>query len=130
VTFIQLFGSSLAANPHLHMMFLDGVYASSGRGPRFYEQPEFTTETVMTIFEMIYQRLMRLFAKKGYVDTSGEASVLEDIDSDVPMPFRPRSPKAYRRKGRLAPPNKIITTISHICIEPLYSFIRDTSSAQ
>ena len=101
VTFVQLFGSSLAANPHLHMMFLDGVYASSGGGPRFYEQPEFTTETVMTILEMIYQRLMRLFAKKGYVDTSGEASVLEDIDSDVPMPFRPRSPKAYRRKGRL-----------------------------
>jgi hypothetical protein len=25
VTFIQLFGSSLAPNPHLHMMFLDGV---------------------------------------------------------------------------------------------------------
>ena len=70
------------------MMFLDGVYASSGRGPRFYEQPEFHTKTVMTIFEMIYQRLMRFFAKKGYVDTSGEASVLEDIDSDVPMLFR------------------------------------------
>ena len=25
----------------------------------------------------------------------------EDNDCDVPMPFRPRAPKAYRRKGRL-----------------------------
>jgi hypothetical protein len=70
------------------MMFLDGVYASSGGGPRFYEQPEFTTETVMTILGMIPKRLTRLFAKKGYVDTSGKASVPEDIDSDVPMLFR------------------------------------------
>ena len=35
VTFIQLFGASLAANPHLHMMFLDGVDARSNSGPRF-----------------------------------------------------------------------------------------------
>ena len=101
VTFVQLFGSSLAANPHLHMMFLDGVYASSGRGPRFYEQPEFTTETVMTILEMIYQRLMRLFAKKGYLTDEVAVSVDDDLEASVPMPFRPRAPKAYRRKGRL-----------------------------
>ncbi len=25
----------------------------------------------------------------------------DEFDSDVPMPFRPRAPKAYRRKGRL-----------------------------
>ncbi len=41
------------------------------------------------VLEMIYLRLAKLFAKKGYVTASGEASVPEDIDSDVPMPFRP-----------------------------------------
>lgn len=46
------------------MMFLDSVYASSKGGPRFYEQPEFETETVMKILEMIYKRL---FGKLGYV---------------------------------------------------------------
>jgi hypothetical protein len=50
---------------------------------------------------MIYLRLAKLFAKKGYVDSSGDAAVPEDLDSDVPMPFRPMAPKAYRRKGRL-----------------------------
>jgi hypothetical protein len=53
------------------------------------------------VIEMIYLRLAKLFAKKGYVDASGEASVPEDNDCDVPMPFRPRAPKAYRRKGRI-----------------------------
>ena len=33
VTFVQFFGSSLAANPHLHMMFLDGVFASRKERP-------------------------------------------------------------------------------------------------
>ena len=28
VTFVQFFGSSFAPNPHLHIMFLDGVFAS------------------------------------------------------------------------------------------------------
>lgn len=57
------------------------------------------------VIEMIYLRLAKLFAKKGYVDASGEVSLPEDFDSEddlsVPMPFRPRAPKAYRRKGRL-----------------------------
>ena len=58
-------------------------------------------ESMFDVLEMIYLRLAKLFAKKGYVTASGEASVPEDFDSDVPMPFRPRTPKAYRRKGRL-----------------------------
>jgi hypothetical protein len=83
------------------MMFLGEVYASAGGGPRFYEQLEFYTEAVMTVLEMIYQRLMRLFGKKGYVRGEVAVSVDDDLDANLPMPFRPRSPKAYRRKGRL-----------------------------
>jgi hypothetical protein len=37
VTFVQFFGSSLAPNPHLHMMFLDGVFASCKDGVKFFE---------------------------------------------------------------------------------------------
>jgi hypothetical protein len=51
--------------------------------------------------EMIYLRFAKLFEKKGFIVDSGEASVPEDFDSDVPLPFRPRAPKACRRKGRL-----------------------------
>jgi hypothetical protein len=70
------------------MMFLDGIYASAGGGPRFYEQPEFHTKTVITILERIYQRLMRLFPKKGYVTDEVAVSVDDDLESNVPMPFR------------------------------------------
>ena len=101
VSFVQFFGSSLAPSPHLHMMFLDGVYASGKGGVKFFEYRGFSQESMFDVIEMIYLRLAKLFAKKGYVDASGEASVPEDIESDVPMPFRPRAPKAYRRKGRL-----------------------------
>ncbi len=69
-------------------MFLDRVYASAGGGRRFYEQPEFTTESMMTIFEMIYQRLMRLFTKKGYVKDEVAVSVDDDLEANVPMPFQ------------------------------------------
>ena len=44
---------------------------------------------------------MRLFARKGYVTDEVAVSVDDDLEPSVPMPFRPRSPKAYRRKGRL-----------------------------
>ena len=105
VSFVQFFGSSLVPNPHLHMMFLDGVYARGKDGVKFFEHRGMSQESMFDVLEMIYLRLAKLFANKGFVDASGEASVPEDFDSEddlsVPMPFRPRAPKAYRRKGRL-----------------------------
>ena len=88
VTFVPFFGSSLAANPHLHMMFLDGVFARAKNGIKFCEHRGLSQESMFDVLEMIYLRLAKLFAKKGYVDASGEASVPDDFDSDVPMPFR------------------------------------------
>jgi hypothetical protein len=101
VTFIQLFGSSLAANPHLHMMFLDGVFARAKGGIQFFERGGFTHESMFDVLDMIYLRLTKLFEKKGYVVDGGDASWPEGEDSSVPMPFRPRAPNAFRRKGRL-----------------------------
>ena len=36
VTLIQRFGSALNLNPHLHMLFLDGVYTFDDESPRFH----------------------------------------------------------------------------------------------
>jgi hypothetical protein len=99
--FVQFFGSSMSPNPHLHIMFLDGAYASGKYGINFFEHRRVNLEFMFDVLEMIYLRLAKLFARKGLVDTSGEAGVPEDFDSDVPIPFRPRDPKAYRRKGGL-----------------------------
>ena len=59
-------------------------------GIKFFEHRGMSQESMFDVLEMIYLRLEKLFAKKGYVTASGEASVPEDIDSDVLMPFRPR----------------------------------------
>jgi hypothetical protein len=105
VSFVQFFGSSLVPNPHLHMMFLDGVFASGKDGVKFFEHRGMSQESMFDVIEMIYLRLAKLFEKKGFVMVSGEASVPEDFDStdesSVPMPFRPRAPKAYRRKAAI-----------------------------
>jgi hypothetical protein len=53
------------------------------------------------VMEMIYLRLAKLFASRGYDDASGEAGPPEEDDLSVPLPFIPRAPKAYRREGRL-----------------------------
>jgi len=101
VSFVQFFGSSLSPNPHLHMMFLDGVFGRAKNGIKFFEHPGVCQESMFDVLEMIYERLSRLFAKRGYVAREGEVSLPEEDDASVPLPFIPRAPKAYRRKGRL-----------------------------
>ena len=81
VSFVQFFGSSLVPNPHLHMMFLDAVFASGKDGVKFFEHRGLSQESMFDVIEMIYLRLAKLFAKKGYVDASGEVSLPEDFDS-------------------------------------------------
>ena len=80
------------------MMFLYGVFASGKDGVEFFEYRALSQESMIDVLEMIYLRLAKLFAKKGYVAASGEASVADDFDSEddlsIPMPFRPRAPKA------------------------------------
>jgi len=81
------------------------LFGRAKNGIKFLEQSVPSQESMFDVLEMIYLRLAKLFAKKGFVDASGEASVPDHFDSEddlsVPMPFRPRAPKAYRRKGRL-----------------------------
>jgi hypothetical protein len=65
VSFVQFFGSSLSPNPHLHMMFLDGVFGRAKNGIKFFEHPGVCQESMFDVLEMIYERLSRLFAKRG-----------------------------------------------------------------
>ena len=99
ITFVQLFGSALNLNPHIHMIFLDGVFAQTPTGKRFYPYDQFGSDCVIGILVGIYHRLDHLFRRLGYVKDDGEAeeNVAQD---DVPLPFKPRAPKAYRRMCR------------------------------
>ena len=50
---------------------------------------------------MASQNLNIDMSKKGYDQLGGQSSSPEGEDSSVPIPFRPRAPKAFRSKGRL-----------------------------
>jgi Putative transposase len=97
-SFVQLFGSSLALNPHLHMIFADGAWGSVKGGPTFFPLNGFTTEAMFDVLAGIHGRLDKLFRRRGYVRDDGEAEGPE-LAEDVPIPFRPRAPKAFRRSN-------------------------------
>ncbi len=53
ITFVQRFASSLALNPHLHFIALDGAFAQTAKGKRFYPVHYFDTESVLAILHGI-----------------------------------------------------------------------------
>lgn len=99
VTFIQRFNSALSLSPHLHVVFMDGVYAETPEGRRFLAAQDFDSSSVIMVLSGIIKRLERLFLDWGYVTKDGEPSEPE-LPLDVPLPFKPRAPKAYRKAGR------------------------------
>lgn len=84
------------------MIFLDGVFAQTATGKRFYAHPTFDTDCVLGILHTIYHRLDHLFKRLGFVTDDGEVMNEPPLD-EVPLPFKPRAPKAYRRVGSRSP---------------------------
>lgn len=103
ITFIQRFNSALALSTHLHLVFMDGVWARHEGEHRFFAYPEMTTQDVMDVLFGIERRLERLFRRKGLI--RGQGADVEEVPQEaVPAPFVPRQPKAYRRKGGFKTP--------------------------
>lgn len=79
VTVIQRFGGSINLNPHLHMLWVDGLYDVSGEKPEFHELPPPTDEEIRTLVETLSQRILRSLKRKGYrVDDESDISEQED----------------------------------------------------
>ena len=70
VTFVQRFGSSLNLNPHIHVLFLDGVYVDGDEGPEFIAAAKLGDDDVQQIVETTARRLIRLCTKRGLLDDS------------------------------------------------------------
>jgi len=107
-------GSSLAPNPHLHMMFLDGVFARTKDGIRFFEHQGIGDESMFDVLEMIYLRLAKLFEKKGFVMVSGEASVPEDFDSEDDLSVPRRSAAISSACSEGLPPQRTSSSKSYV----------------
>ncbi len=76
VTLIQRFGGSLNLNVHYHMLFLEGGYYPTRKGPKFWRSGPPSDEDIQDLVVTIAKRVIRFFQKKGYFQ--------DDVDSAVP----------------------------------------------
>jgi Putative transposase len=99
ISFMQFFGSALNLTPHLHIIFMDGGWVRDRVGFKFVPAINFNSEAMSSVIHGILRRLDALFKEFNYVREDGEGEEPE-LSEDVPLPFKPREPKAYRRRGR------------------------------
>ena len=76
VTLIQRFGSALNLNIHFHMLFLDGVYVTSGERLTFRRLPPPTVAALEKLVHVISQRVGRALERQGILVRDLENSFL------------------------------------------------------
>jgi len=77
VTLIQRFGSALNLNVHLHMLFLDGAYTFSGRGPSFHRARRPTDTELAQLLDTLSWRIVRVLERRGLLIADPEYPYLD-----------------------------------------------------
>jgi len=80
VTCVQRFGGSLNLNPHLHVIWLDGVFTFDDDAPRFLPADSPNRSDLERIVQRVAERVVRWLDRKGLLDISGR----EEERSNVP----------------------------------------------
>ena len=85
ITVIQRANSDLRLNPHLHTIFLDGVYSpdADGNGQMFHPAPAPTQDEVEALVGRTSKRILRFLQRRGVLSLvaapgDGEVSVVAD----------------------------------------------------
>jgi hypothetical protein len=75
VAFIQRFTKTLGIFPHVHVVFVDGVWFEAGDGrAEFRESARPDDEMVFEVGRRVFTRLERFLKREGYLDpTEGDA---------------------------------------------------------
>ena len=76
VTLIQRFGGALNLNIHFHMLFLDGVYVTSGERLIFRRVPPPTVDALEKLVRVISERVGRALERQGLLVRDLENSFL------------------------------------------------------
>ena len=96
ITVVQRAGSDLRLNPHLHSLFIDGVYVTdpaSGK-PRFHHLPPPTTDDVESLVQVVAARCTRWLIRAGFLDeeaANNKAADEEDEDEGALGPLQAAS---------------------------------------
>lgn len=77
VLVVQRTSSDLRLNPHVHAVFLDGVFHEVGAGQvAFHALPRLETEDVAGVLEDAARRMTRYLARRGLLAEEGEADTV------------------------------------------------------
>lgn len=80
VTVVQRVSADLRLNPHLHSVFLDGVFAPDSDGELvFHALPSLSNGQVADVMQAVRIRVLRYLARQGVIDDTRALSV---VDSD------------------------------------------------
>ncbi len=85
VTLIQRFGSAANLHIHLHCLYLDGVYDTTGETPVFHPVHSPTAEQVHTLLNQIIKRVMKLLTRTGYLVEDQGMTYMAENDADSAM---------------------------------------------
>src|SRR5690606_16420948 len=79
VTVVQRASSDLKLNPHLHVVFLDGVYARAADGGLVFRAlPRLSTSDVADVLQIARVRILRYLERRGVVQVDEESTRLHD----------------------------------------------------
>ena len=77
VTLVQRFGSALNLNVHFHMLFLDGLYLTSGTDPPVFRQvPAPGANELQKLVEQIAARVGQALERAGLIERNIESAWL------------------------------------------------------
>jgi hypothetical protein len=83
VVTVQRASSDLKLNPHLHAVFLDGVYAAtSDESLEFRALPRLSTTDVADVLQIARARILRYLERRGVIHIDIDAEVLH-VDDDL-----------------------------------------------
>ena len=85
VVALQRTSSDLRLNPHLHVLFLDGVYREEGEHVVFHALPHLSTREVGAALEDAVRRIARYLARRGLLrddDTKDGGAKSRDADKE------------------------------------------------
>jgi hypothetical protein len=72
ISFTQLAGSAFNLNPHLHILFCDGVFAGGSGTFRFRNLEAITDKEVEKLLIDISSKVVKLLKKLGYLNHEGD----------------------------------------------------------
>jgi hypothetical protein len=115
VVVVQRTSSDLKTNPHLHVIFLDGVYRELGDEAVFRELPRLSTREVGEVLERAVKRMTRLVRRRELRGEAAGSRPGDDTETEdagglaalaasaVDGRSPPAGPEWRRKRGRIPP---------------------------